>query len=244
MMQGRASVTTTKNMNIAIDIEKARFNMVEQQIRTCEVLDQDILDLLSQVKREEFVPAAYRPLAFVDMEIPLAHGAQGAAQQQTMMAPKQEARIMQELAVQKHESVLEIGAGSGYLTALLATCAKKVVSIEIFPEFSQVASRNLQHAGISNTVLKVGDAAQAQPALIGIERYDVIVLTGSTPVLPKGFLDALNPGGRLFAVVGDAPVMKAMLFTKAASASIAAAELFETVLTPLINAQQPQRFEF
>ena len=231
-------------MNIAIDIEKARFNMVEQQIRTWEVLDQDILDLLSQVKREEFVPTAYRGLAFVDMEIPLAHGAQGAARLQTMMAPKLEARIMQELAIQKHESVLEIGTGSGYLTALLARRAHQVMSIEIFPEFSQVAGWNLQQAGITNAALKVGDAARAQPALIGIERHDVIVLTGSTPVLPKAFLDALNPGGRLFAVVGDAPAMKAMLYTKTTSATIAMAEIFETVLTPLVNAQQPQRFEF
>ena len=231
-------------MNIAIDIEKVRFNMVEQQIRTWEVLDQDVLDLLSQVKREDFVPAAYRALAFVDMEIPLAHGAQGAARLQTMMAPKLEARIMQELAIQKHEKVLEIGTGSGYLTALLAKRAQQVVSVEIFPEFSQVAGRNLQHAGISNAVLEVGDAALAPPVLMGIQGYDVIVLTGSTPVLPKAFLDALNPGGRLFAVVGDAPVMEAMLYTKTTDGTIAAMEIFETVLTPLINAQQPQRFEF
>lgn len=224
-------------MNLSIDIEKARFNMVEQQIRTWEVLDQEVLDLLFEVKREDFVPAPYRGLAFADMEIPLGHG-------QAMMAPKVEARIVQELAIRKTERVLEIGTGSGYLAALLASRALEVVSVEIFPEFSAAAQEKLRLAGISNAVLRVGDGARAQAAVVGAGGFDVIVLTGSTPVLPKAFLDALNPNGRLFAVVGDAPVMKALLMTKTPSGSIAATELFETQLAALINAEQPERFVF
>lgn len=224
-------------MNLTVDVEKARFNMVEQQIRTWEVLDQEVLDLLFEVKREDFVPAPYRGLAFMDMEIPLGHG-------QAMMAPKVEARIVQELAVRKTERVLEIGTGSGYLAALLASRALEVVSAEIFPEFSATAQEKLRRAGISNVVLRVGDGARAQATIVGAGGFDVIVLTGSTPVLPKAFLDVLNPNGRIFAVVGDAPVMKAVLMTKAPTGSVTSTEVFETQLVPLINAEQPDRFEF
>lgn len=235
-------------MNLSTETEKARFNMVEQQIRTWEVLDQDILDLLFKVRREDFVPAVYRGLAFVDMEIPLAGpDAPSAERRQCMMAPKVEARIVQELAIKNSDRVLEIGTGSGYLTALLASRAHQVVSVEIFPDFSSAAAAKLKQAGITNVELKVGDGARAEPAFVGVGDvggFDVIVLTGSTPVLPKGFFDALKPGGRLFAVVGDAPVMKATIVTKTPSGSLTSAELFETVLAPLINADQPQRFEF
>lgn len=224
-------------MNLTVDIEKARFNMVEQQIRTWEVLDQEVLDLLFEVKREDFVPALYRGLAFADMEIPLGHG-------QAMMAPKVEARIVQELAVRKTERVLEIGTGSGYLAALLASRALEVVSVEIFPEFSAAAQEKLRLAGISNVTLRAGDGARAQAAVLGAGGFDVIVLTGSTPVLPGAFLDALNPHGRLFAVVGDAPVMKAMLMAKTPTGSIVSTEVFETQLAVLINAEQPERFKF
>ena len=237
MMQGPSSNQSAYPMNLTVDIEKARFNMVEQQIRTWEVLDQEVLDLLFEVKREDFVPASYRGLAFADLEIPLGHG-------QAMMAPKVEARIVQELAVRKTERVLEIGTGSGYLTALLASRALEVVSIEIFPEFSAAAQEKLRLAGISNVVLRVGDGARAQAAVVGAGGFDVIVLTGSTPVLPDAFRDALNPNGRLFAVVGDAPVMKAVLMTKTPTGSIASTEVFETQLAALINAEQPERFEF
>jgi protein-L-isoaspartate(D-aspartate) O-methyltransferase len=224
-------------MNPTLDVERARFNMVEQQIRTWEVLDQQVLDLLFEVRREGFVPAAYRTLAFADMEIPLGHG-------QSMMAPKVEARIVQELAVKKNERVLEIGTGSGYLTALLAKRALQVTSVDIFPDFSDAARKNLQLAGIPNVQFAVGDAARAQRAVIGMDNFDVVVLTGSTPALPGAFLELLNPGGRLFAVVGDAPAMQAELLTKGRDGAIARAELFETVLAPLINAEQPARFEF
>ena len=161
-----------------------------------------------------------------------------------MMLPKVEARIVQELAVRKTERVLEIGTGSGYLAALLASRALEVVSVEIFPEFSTAALEKLQRAGISNVVLRVGDGARAQAAVVGAGGFDVIVLAGSTPVLPNAFLDALKPNGRLFAVVGDAPVMKAVLMTKTPAGSVASTEVFETQLAALINAEQPERFKF
>lgn len=228
----------TSNLTIPADFEKARFLMVEQQIRTWEVLDQSVLNLLLTVKREDFVPAAYRSLAFVDMEIPLGHG-------QYMMTPKMEARIVQEVAPTANERVLEIGTGSGYLTALLAKRAANVTSIEYFDEFSSAAADRLATAGINNVQLKIGDAAESAAGVVGIhERYDVIVLSGSVPVLPPQFLDCLNLNGRLFAVIGDAPVMRATLMTKTAETSFSTTDLFETVVAPLINAKQPSRFSF
>ena len=227
-------MTATHNM----DFEKARFLMVEQQIRTWEVLDQDVLDLLFAVKREDFVPVAYRSLAFVDMEIPLDH-------QQTMMTPKLEARIFQEVAPKTDERVLEIGSGSGYLTALLAKQAESVISIDIFQDFSLAAAAKLARIGVTNVHLKTGDAAEsAVNILASHETFDVIVLTGSVPMLPKAYLDMLNLDGRLFAVVGDAPAMKATLFTKTGDTAFTTDDLFETVLMPLVNAKQPSRFEF
>ena len=227
-------MTATHNM----DFEKARFLMVEQQIRTWEVLDQGVLDLLFAVKRENFVPVAYRSLAFVDMEIPLDH-------QQTMMTPKLEARILQEVAPKSDERVLEIGSGSGYLTALLAKQAESVISIDIFQDFSLAAAAKLARIGVTNVHLKTGDAAEsAVNILASHETFDVIVLTGSVPMLPKAYLDMLNLDGRLFAVVGDAPAMKATLFTKTGDTAFTTDDLFETVLMPLVNAKQPSRFEF
>ena len=221
-----------------MDFEKARFLMVEQQIRTWEVLDQSVLDLMFAVKREDFVPAAYRALAFVDMEIPLAH-------QQMMMAPKMEARILQDVAPKSNERVLEIGTGSGYLTALLAKRSESVTTIDIFDDFSREAASKLARIGIANVHFKTGDAAQTPHAILGShETFDVVVLTGSVPVLPQTYLDVLNLNGRLFAIVGDAPAMKATVFTKTGDTSFAADELFETVLAPLVNAKQPSRFEF
>ena len=223
-----------------MNFEQARFNMIEQQIRTWEVLDQDVLDLLFEVKREDFVPAAYRAIAFTDMEIPLGYG-----HGQLMMAPKMEARIIQELALNANERVLEIGTGSGYLTALLARSAATVTSIEYFDTYSRSAASNLARANITNVNLKVGDAAQSPAAFIGAgEKFDAIVLTGSVPILPQVFLDALAENGRLFAIVGDAPAMKATLFTRASGNAVASAEIFETVVAPLVNARQPSRFDF
>ena len=221
-----------------MDFEKTRFLMVEQQIRTWEVLDQSVLDLLFAVKREDFVPPAYRSLAFVDMEIPLGHG-------QGMMAPKLEARIVQEVSPRVTDEVLEIGTGSGYLAALLAKRAARVTSLEYFEDLSRAAAARLAQASIPNVQLKTGDAAKDLAGLIGSgARFDVIVLSASVPVLPPALLNHLNIGGRLFAVVGDIPAMKATVFTKTDEVSFMSNEIFETVLTPLINATQPSRFAF
>jgi len=221
-----------------MDFEQARFNMVEQQIRTWEVLDQDVLHLLFEVKRENFVSEAYRAIAFTDMEIPIGHN-------QSMMAPKLEARLLQEVAPAANESVLEIGTGSGYLTALLAKCADHVTSIEYFEDLRAQAAERLATNGVRNVVLKSGDAGRTPDAfLLTQETFDVIVLTGSVPSVPTAFLQRLNVGGRLFAVVGDEPVMEATLITKAGDNQFTSAKLFETVVPPLINAAQPSRFDF
>ena len=217
-----------------MNIEQARFNMVEQQIRPWNVLDQHVLDLLLEMRREDFVPAAYRNLAFVDMEIPLGHG-------EVMLTPKMEARIIQELAIKKTDKVLEVGTGSGYMTALLAREAKHVYSIEIVPELKEQAAEKLSTHGIHNVTLEQGDAAR------GWDRhglYDVIVLTGSVPVLPEPFFASLNRGGRMFAVVGDAPTMEGKLITCLGEGSCRTTDLFETCIPPLRNALQPQRFTF
>ena len=217
-----------------MNIENARFNMIEQQIRPWEVLDPHVLDLLSQVKREQFVPAEHRALAFADLEIPLGHG-------EAMMQPKVEARILQELAVRKHERVLEVGTGSGYLTALLAARAHHVHSVEINPRLKEFGEQNLRRCGVENITVELGDAARGWEAHAP---YDVIVLTGSTPVLPPSFLAQLKPVGRLFAVVGDPPVMEARLVTSVGQGSHHTIDLFETSLAPLRNATQPGRFRF
>src|SRR5437773_5911453 len=190
-----------------MSVEQARFNMVEQQIRTWEVLDQDVLDLLYVVRREEFVPAEYRAFAFSDMEIPLYEGAD---EGERMMQPKMEARILQELAVRKNERVLEVGTGSGYLTALLASRAHHVYSVEINPKLKAFGEENLRRNGVENATVELGDAAQGWRAHAP---YDVIVLTGSAPVLPKTLILQLSAAGRIFAIVGDPPVMEAKLIT-------------------------------
>ena len=221
-----------------MDLEQTRFNMVEQQIRPWDVLDQKVLNLLFELRREEFVPAVYRSLAFVDMEIPLGYG-------EVMLAPKMEARILQELQIKKTDRILEVGSGSGYLTALLARQGEHVYSVEIVPELKAMAEKNLQAHGISNVTLEQGDAARGWP---DHGPYDVIVLTGSTPVLPQAFQNSLKTGGRLFAVVGDAPVMEAVLIgcvTQEKEAGVYnTVSLFETCIPPLKNAPQPERFVF
>ena len=217
-----------------MDIEHARFNMVEQQIRPWDVLDPVVLDLLMRLHREDFVPEQHRALAFVDMEIPLGHG-------ETMLSPKLEARMLQELGIQHGDSILEIGTGSGYMTALLASLGRHVYSVEIVPEFTRTAAARLTTHNISNVTLETGDAAR------GWDKhgpYDVIVLTGSVPVLPESFQQSLNPGGRLLAVTGVAPVMHARLLTRAAGGACNTITLFETCTAPLKNALQLQRFVF
>ena len=217
-----------------MDIEQTRSNMVAQQIRPWYVVDDNVLDLLFKLKREEFVPAESRVMAFVDMEIPLGHG-------QVMLTPKMEARIVQELHILKTDKILEVGSGSGYMTALLAERGAHVYSVEIIPELKAMAETNLRAHGITNVTIEQGDAARgwSQHA-----PYDVIVLTASTPALPEAFQNSLNPGGRLFAIVGEDPVMEAMIITCVAPGEFTSTTLFETSTPPLINALQPARFTF
>jgi protein-L-isoaspartate(D-aspartate) O-methyltransferase len=224
--------TKAKSM-MAFDIEQARYNMVEQQIRTWEVLDERVLDLLFHVRREEFVPREYRTLAFVDVEIPLSSNAR-------MWTPKMEARVLQELALKPADHVLEIGTGSGYFTALLASQAAEVESIEIDRRLADDARAKLARHEFRNVSVVEGDGARGY----GNDVYDAIVLTGSTPLLPERFFAQLKPEGRLFAVVGEAPVMEARLVRHRAPASRVSFDLFETVVAPLINAATPARFQF
>ena len=215
------------------NMEQARFNMIEQQIRPCEVMDGRILELLKHVRREHFVPADKKGLAFADMEIPLGHGA-------AMWQPKLEARTLQELHLTRNDRVLEVGTGSGYLTALLSALAANVTSVEIVPELSAMARQNLAAYHRDNITLETGDASHGW----GNGAYDVIVLTGSTPVLPEAFQNSLNIGGRLFAIVGDAPVMEAKLITRVAPGTFETVNILETCIVPLRNAEQPKRFVF
>jgi len=218
------------NMNF----EQARHNMLEQQIRPWEVLDQRILDLIARSPREDYVPEEFRNLAFVDMAIPLGHG-------QVMMEPKVEARLLQELDITPHDKILEVGTGSGYVTSLLASLGHHVHSVEIFPEFTERAKAKLEAHGITNVTLEVGDAARGWDLHAP---YDVIFITGSLPLLPVRFRQSLNPGGRLVAIVGEAPVMEAMYIRRHDNNYWSEISLFETVLPPLINAEEPAKFVF
>ena len=215
-------------------LERLRFNMVEQQIRTWEVLDQRVLDLLFKVRREEFVPEPYRALAFFDMEIPIGHG-------EKMLQPKLEARLVQELTLTESDHVLEVGTGSGYMTALLATLSKHVVSVDIVPDFNRAAAETLRKHGIDNVTLETGDAARGWSKG---GSYDAIVLTGSVPLLDDAFKASLKPGGRLLAVVGEPPVMAAKLVTCTAEGAYNTVTLFETCIAALRNAPHPERFVF
>jgi protein-L-isoaspartate(D-aspartate) O-methyltransferase len=219
---------------MSLDVERTRFNMVEQQIRPWEVLDTKVLDLLYTVRREDYVPDAHKALAFADLEIPIGHG-------EKMLSPKLEARILQELAIHAEDRILEIGTGSGYLTALLASQGAHVYSVDIMDEFTRSAGARLAQQGIRNVTLETGDAAR------GWDKhgpYDVIVLTGSTPVLAEGFQQSLKTGGRLFAVVGVAPAMDAQLITCAVTGTYGTISLFETVIPALRNAPQRAQFVF
>lgn len=217
-----------------MDIEQARFNMVEQQIRPWDVLNQHVLDLLFKLRREDFVPGARRALAFVDMEIPLGRG-------ESMWTPKLEARVLQELALQPTDRVLEIGTGSGYFAALLAAQAAEVVSVDIHAEFTAAAAEKLRAHGIANVDLHTADAARDWADDAG---FDAIVLTGSTPILSDAFRRRLKVGGRLFAITGSAPVMQAQLVTCTAPGAFRGVTLFETCVAPLVNAPHPAAFVF
>ncbi|HEY1091985.1 MAG TPA: protein-L-isoaspartate O-methyltransferase [Burkholderiaceae bacterium] len=216
-----------------MDFEQARFNMIEQQIRPWDVLDLDVLALLAIVKREDFVPAAQRALAFMDVELPLGGG-------RSMLAPRVEARLLQELHVQRHEHVLEIGAGSGYMAALLGHKAQRVIAMEIDPALAKQAAANLARAGAKNVEVREGDGAAGLP---GEGPFDVILLSGSVQSVPLALVAQLKTGGRLVAVVGDEPMMRAMLYTKTAD-GLAERVLFDTVAPRLQGFGQRSEFAF
>lgn len=217
-----------------MNIEQARFNMIEQQIRPWDVLDQGVLSLLAVVKREDFVPPAYKALAFVDTEVPLPHG-------QFMLAPKVEARLLQELDVRKHERVLEVGAGSGYMAALLGHRAQQVITLEILADLAEMARANLQRAGLMNVGVRQADGSRGLP---DEAPFDVILLSGSVAEVPAALLSQLKVGGRLAAVVGQQPIMRATLFTRSGEHGFSSVELFDTVAPRLTGFDEPSRFRF
>ena len=221
------------------DLEHARYNMIEQQIRTWEVLDQSVLDLLSVVRREEFVPPEYRALAFTDMEIPLKVDGQDTGER--MFAPKMEARFLQELGIKPHEHVLEVGTGSGYMAALLAHKAQHVLTVEIDERIKRFAEANLKRAGIGSVRVDLGDGARGWPMRAP---YDVIMISGSLPALPDGLLAQLKIGGRLAVTLGDSPVMSAQIITRVSDSGYDTLRLFETDMMPLRNAWRPSSFRF
>ncbi len=219
---------------LPVNFDSARDVMIKSQLRTWDVIDQRVLDLVARMPRQDYVPAACRNIAYVDMNIPLGHG-------EVMMAPKLEARLLQELEIDPQDKILEIGTGSGYMAALLASLGRQVVSVEIRPEFTAQAAAQLAHHGVRNITLEVGDAA------LGWERqkpYDVILITGSLPILPESFQQSLAPGGRMIAIVGRAPAMEVRRIRRLDAVSYQEDSLFETVLPPLVNALEPPRFVF
>ncbi len=228
-----------------MDIEQARFNMVEQQIRTWDVLEPRVLEAVAAVRREEYVPLEYKDLAFADIRIPIGHG-------EVMLEPKLTARLVQELGVKPRWKVLEIGTGTGYGTALLACLAGEVTSVEIHPDLSADAGRNLAMAGFSNVTLAIGDAAdgwlpgdgEGEPGSGSEDHtWDGIVITGSLPRFPGAYLDMLAPGGTLIAIVGSEPAMAVRRYHRVGG-GIREKSLFETVVPPLRNARPISAFEF
>lgn len=218
------------NMNF----DHARYNMVEQQVRTWEVIDDRVLNLLETIEREDFVPVRYRKLAFADLNVPLAHD-------QVMMKPNVEGRMLQALDLKPDETALEIGTGSGFITACLARLARHVVSVEIFEDLSKSAKRTLKDKEVHNVELFIGDAlGEWQPE----QAHDVLVVTGSVETVPEHFKGWVNPGGRLFVVDGYAPAMNARLLTRVNASEWREESLFETDLPRLVNAEQPPQFEF
>ena len=217
-----------------MNFEQARFNMVEQQIRPWEVLDGRVLELRESIQREDFVPVRYRKLAFADIDIPLECG-------QVMMRPKIEARLLQALDIQPDETVLEIGTGSGFVTACLAAMAKRVVSVEIHEELHREAAVKLADKGVTNVELFTGDAMDGwQPE----QAHDIVVVTGSVVDVPEQFLGWVNPGGRMFVVRGRSPAMEALLMTRLSVTEWTVESLFETDLPALEGATPAQTFTF
>jgi protein-L-isoaspartate(D-aspartate) O-methyltransferase len=229
-------------MNAPIDFELARFNMIEQQIRPWDVLDLEVLELLSLVRREDFVPMAHKALAFTDMRIPLLQPTEQAMQQgQCMLEPKVEARMLQDLRVQPHEKVLEVGAGSGYMAALLAHRAQRVVSLELNPELVTMARANLQRAGLNNVEVREADGSKGLP---GEAPFDVIVLSGSVAEVPPVLLSQLKVGGRLGAIVGFEPVMRATFITRTGETTYTTSQPWDTLAPRLAHFPEPSKFHF
>ena len=219
---------------MTMNFERARFNMVEQQVRPWEVLDARVLSLFERIHREDFVPVRYRKFAFSDLSIPLDHD-------QVMMRPNVEGRMLQALELDEDETVLEIGTGSGFITACLAHLAKQVVSVDLFENFTQAAGRTLSEKDISNVELFTGDVMRGwQPE----QAHDVVVVTGSVPVVPENFQGWVNPGGRLFVITGESPAMEARLMTRLNATDWKEESLFETDLMPLVHSEEKPVFEF
>ena len=217
-----------------MDTQHARHNMIEQQIRPCEVLDLDVLNLLEEIHREDFVPSEYQQLAYADVEIPLVHS-------QSTMTPKLEARLLQSVAIKPSDTILEIGTGCAYLTALLAKSGQSVCSVDIYPEFTESAPEKLQRYHLNNVELQTGDALNGWNK---DKRYDVIVVTGSVPELNDHYQRQLATGGRLFVIVGETPAMEAMLITRIGDNEWSRESLFETDLPPLVGAEKGEQFVF
>lgn len=217
-----------------LNLEQARFNMIEQQVRTWEVLDPRVLDTMAAVPRERFVPEQVRNVAFADIQLPIGFG-------QVMMEPKLEGRLLQALGLQPDDTVLEVGTGTGYVTACLAKLAGRVVTVEKVPALSEAAQERVRSLGITNVTFRVGDAAAGWDQ---DGRFDAIALTGSMPEVPLAYKRQLNLGGRLFVVVGGPPVMEALLVTRVGEAEWSCESLFDTDLPPLEGVQRPQPFVF
>lgn len=217
-----------------MNFEQARLNMIEQQIRPAEVLDQKVLDVIAATPREDFVPLNYRNLAFVDMMIPLGEG-------QVMWTPIMEGRMLQALALRSTDAVLEVGTGSGYTAAMLAKLGRCVTTVEINPVLAQRAQQNLNRHGGRDVTLEIGDASRDWE---NGAPYNAIVIGGSLPLMPDAYKRRLKIGGRLFAIVGDTPVMECILITRLGDNEWAQEALFETDVPALLNAPQPQRFIF
>ena len=218
----------------SLNFDVVRDSMIKSQLRTWDVHDERVLDLIARMPRQDYVPAASRNLAYVDMNIALGHG-------EVMMTPKMEARLVQELEIDPQDKILEIGTGSGYMTALLSNLGRHVVSVELRPEFTAEAATRLAHHGVRNITLEVGDGARGWDRQ---QPYDVILITGSLPILPEAFRDSLAPGGRMIAIVGQSPVMDVKLIRRSNGRAFNETSLFETDLPPLRNAIEPARFVF
>src|SRR3569623_3749257 len=227
----------TTAMNAPTDLERARFNMIEQQIRPWDVLDFDVLDLLTRMRREDFVPLAHKALAFVDMQIPLQGSTSGAC----MLEPKGEARMLQDLKLRGGEKVLEVGTGSGYMAALLASKAQRVISLEVDPQLAKLARENLQRAGITNVEVREGDGSKG---VASEAPFDVIVLSGSVAEVPPVILSQLKVGGRLGTITGNEPIMRATFITRTGEAGYTTTQPWDINAPRLANFPAPSRFSF